>query len=54
MASSHSSIDRHNLRQKFDLIREECGDVCDTMIKPIKRWGKNHKNLEPHSSLILK
>ena len=37
MASSHSSIDRHNLRQKFDLIREECGDVCDTTIKPTKR-----------------
>ena len=36
MASSrsHSSMDGHSLRQKFDLIREDCGEVCDTTIAP--------------------
>ena len=37
IVSLHSSFYRHNLRQKFDFIREECGDACDTMIKPTKR-----------------
>ena len=34
MASSYSTMDRHTLRQKFDLIREDCGEVCDTTIEP--------------------
>ena len=39
-SSSSSSLDHHSLRQKFDLIRHDCGEVCDTTIAPTSGYDQ--------------